>query len=87
MAPYVCSSDGQSNKEQYVHICSNEQSNTTCTRNTGDKNCQADKDTHMQPVQPAMKNNDMESVTSSSNRKSIEQSSSKQKNPRIQQYM
>ena len=47
----VCSSDGQSksNKEQFVNICSNEQSNATCTRNTGDKNCQADKSVHMWP--------------------------------------
>ena len=56
----------------------------------GDKNCQinmksvcSDKKchgTHMWPVQPAMKNNDMQSVTSSNDMKSIEQSSSKLKN-------
>ena len=55
-APIVCSSDGQckSNKEQFVNICSKEQSSATCTRNTGDKNCQANKSPHMWPVKPAM---------------------------------
>ena len=54
-APIVCSSDGEpkSNKN-FFNICSNEQTNTTCTRNTWDKNCQADKSAHMQPVKPAM---------------------------------
>ena len=48
-APIVCSGDGQyrSNKEQFVSICSNEQYSATCTSKTGDKNCQADKSTHM----------------------------------------
>ena len=50
----MCSSGGQSNKEQFVNIGSNEQSNTTCTRNTGDKNCQANKSAHRQPVKSAM---------------------------------
>ena len=50
-APIVCSRDGQSksNKEQF--ISSDEQSNTTCTRNNGDKNCQAEK-SDMQPKKP-----------------------------------
>ena len=41
----VCSSDGQSksNKEQFINICSNEQFNTTGTRNNGDKNYQAER--------------------------------------------
>ena len=52
--PIVCSSDehSKSNKE-FVTICSKEPSNTTDTRNTGDKNCQADK-SDMQPVKPTM---------------------------------
>ena len=33
-----------SNKEQFKYGCSKEEShNTTCTRNNGDKNCQAEK--------------------------------------------
>ena len=35
-----------------MNICSNEQPNTICTRNTGDKNCQAEKSV-MWPVKPA----------------------------------
>ena len=89
--PDVCSvqdqSSNSSNKEQYSDVCSNkEQVFTKCSKKKWDKNCQTDKDTHVQPVQWAMKN-DMWSVTSSSNRKSIEQSSSKPKNSRIQQYV
>ena len=51
-APIVCSRDGQSksNKEQF--ISSNEHSNTTCTKNKGNKNCQAEKH-DMWPVKPA----------------------------------
>ena len=43
--PVVCSRDGQSmsNKIQFVNIYLKEKSNATCTRNTVDKNCQADK--------------------------------------------
>ena len=52
-APIVSSSDKQPNKEQFVTICSKEYSNTTSTRNTGDKNCQADK-SDMQPVKPKL---------------------------------
>ena len=52
-APVVCLSDGQSNKEQSVNICSNEQSSTTCTSNIVDK-CQTDKNAHMQPVKPTV---------------------------------
>ena len=62
-APSVCSSDGQSksNKEQFVNICSNKQSNATCTRNTGDKNSQADNIAHMWPVKPARRSFHMQS--------------------------
>ena len=54
-APIVCSSDGQSksNKEQFINICSKEQSNTKCRRQNGDKNSQDDK-SDMQPVKWAM---------------------------------
>ena len=51
--PIVCSSDGQSKKEQSVNICSNEHSHTTCTRNNGDKKCKAEK-SDMKPVKQAM---------------------------------
>ena len=37
--PIVYSSDGQSNKEQFVNICSKEHFNTTSIGNTGDNNC------------------------------------------------
>ena len=60
-APIVCSSDGQPNKEQFVNICLNEQSSATCTRNTGDKNCQADKSAHMWPVKPTINSVHMQS--------------------------
>ena len=52
----MCFSDGQSksNKEPFVNICSNKQSSATCTRNTGDKNCQTDKSPHMWPAKLAM---------------------------------
>ena len=46
-APAVCSSD--------------EQSSATCTRNTGDKNCQADKSAHIQLVKPVMSSVHMQS--------------------------
>ena len=62
-APIVCSSDGKSksNKEQFVNICLNEQSSATCTRNTGDKNFQADKSNYV-VTKPAMKTIHMWSV-------------------------
>ena len=57
MIPDVCSiqeqSSTSSNKEQFYDGCLNEQSNITCTRNTGDKNCQAHK-SDTQPVKPKM---------------------------------
>ena len=39
-------------KEQSFNISSNEHSNTTSTRNTGDKNCQTDKNVHIWPKKP-----------------------------------
>ena len=87
----------KSNKEQFVNICSNEQFSATCTRNSGDKNyqvnmepavcsdkqCQDTPSVHMWPVKPVKESesNHMWSVASSTNVKSIEQSSSEQKNP------
>ena len=43
-ASIVCSNveQSKSDKEQFINICSKEQSNTTCTRNNEDRNCQAD---------------------------------------------
>ena len=41
--PIVCSRDGQSKSNKEKCISSNEHSNTTCTRNNRDKNCQAKK--------------------------------------------
>ena len=53
-APIVCFRDGQlkSNKEDYNS--SNEQSNTACTRNNENKNCQAEVNIDMWPVKPQM---------------------------------
>ena len=70
-APIVCLSDGQfkSNKEQFINICSKEQSTTKCTRNNGDKNCQADK-SDMWPVKPQIEMQSYRPATPMSYKKS-----------------